>query len=145
MNTTITLTSPPDVFPATNYEHVSLAGDFAYVAGQVARDEAGNWVGIGDAGAQAAQVYRNIGRILAHIGATPEDVVKIMVFLTDRADAPAIHAERRKFFGDHRPPHSGIIIGGLGSPEVKVEVEVIVYLPKDRQRLPGAVEPGLAP
>lgn len=132
MSTKITLTSPPDVFPAANYEHVSIAGDFAYVAGQVARDETGQWVGVGDAGAQAAQIYRNIGRILAHIGATPQDVVKIMVFLTDRADSAAISAERKKFFGDHRPPHSGIIIGGLGSPEVKVEVEVIVYLPRDR-------------
>ncbi|WP_172121835.1 MULTISPECIES: RidA family protein [unclassified Devosia] len=130
MSHAITLSSPPDVFPAASYEHVSIAGDFAFVAGQVARDEAGQWVGIGDAGAQAAQVYRNIGRILAHIGATPRDVVKIMVFLTDRADAPAVTAERKKFFGEHRPPHSGIIIGGLGSPEVKVEVEVIVYLPK---------------
>lgn len=132
MTSAITLTSPPDVFPAANYEHVSIAGDFAYLAGQVARDSAGHWVGIGDAGAQAAQVYANIGRILAHIGARPQDVVKIMVFLTDRADSAAVSAERKKFFGDHRPPHSGIIIGGLGSPEVKVEVEVIVYLPKAR-------------
>jgi 2-iminobutanoate/2-iminopropanoate deaminase len=130
MSNEIILTSPPDVFPAANDEHVSIAGDFAYVAGQVARDENGQWVGLGDAGAQAAQVYKNIGRILAHIGATPQDVVKIMVFLTDRADSAAISAERKKFFGDHRPPHSGIIIGGLGSPEVKVEIEVIAYLPK---------------
>ncbi|MBF0678617.1 MAG: RidA family protein [Devosia sp.] len=129
MSNEIILTSPPDVFPAANYEHVSIAGDFAYVAGQVARDENGQWVGIGDAGAQATQVYKNIGRILAHIGATPKDVVKIMVFLTDRADAPAVSAARKAFFGDHRPPHSGIIIGGLGSPEVKVEIEVIAYVP----------------
>ncbi len=45
---------------------------FIFVAGQVARDENNEWVGIGDAGTQAAQVYRNIGRILAHIGATPD-------------------------------------------------------------------------
>jgi len=85
-------------------------------------------VGIGDAGAQAAQVYRNIGRILAHIGATPDQVVKINTILVDRADSQAITAERLKFFGDHRPPHTGIVITGLGSPEVKVEVEVVVYL-----------------
>lgn len=132
MSNGIVLASPPDVFPAANYEHISIAGDFAYVAGQVARDQDGNLVGIGDAGVQAAQVYRNIGRILAHIGAMPQDVVKIMVFLTDRADSAAISAERKKFFGDHRPPHTGLVIGGLGSPEVKVEVEVIVYLPKGK-------------
>lgn len=129
MSAGITLSSPPDVSRAASYEHVARAGDFAFVAGQVARNEAGQWVGIDDAGAQAAQVYRNIGRILAHIGATPDQVVKINTILVDRADSPAVTAERLKFFGDHRPPHTGIIIAGLGSPEVKVEVEVIVYLP----------------
>jgi len=124
----ITLSSPPDVARASSYEHVAVAGDFAFIAGQVARDENNQWVGIGDAGAQAAQVYRNIGRILAHIGATPDQVVKINTILVDRADSQAITAERLKFFGDHRPPHTGIVITGLGSPEVKVEVEVVVYL-----------------
>lgn len=125
----IVLSSPPDVARAASYEHVAVAGGFAFVAGQVARAPDGTWVGIGDAGAQAGQVYRNIGAILSHIGATPADVVKINTILVDRADSPAVTAERLKFFGDHRPPHTGIIIAGLGSPEVKVEVEVIVKLP----------------
>lgn len=124
----ITLTSPPDVFPVAGYEHVSLAGGFAFVAGQVARNGKGEWVGVGDAGAQAAQVYHNIGAILRHIGARPEQVVKINTILVDRSDSAAVTAERKKFFGDYRPPHTGIIIAGLGSPEVKVEVEVVVYL-----------------
>jgi 2-iminobutanoate/2-iminopropanoate deaminase len=37
---------------------------------------------------------------------------------------------RLDFFGKHRPPHTGIIIAGLGSPEVRVEVEVIAYVKK---------------
>ena len=124
------LGSPPDVAPATRYEHGALCGDFLFVAGQIAKDEAGNWVGLGDAGAQATQVYRNIGRILAHFRAGPENVVKISTFLVDRADRDAITAARLVFFGDHRPPHSGLVIAGLGSPEVRVEVEVIAYIPK---------------
>ena len=130
MTTGIILSSPPDVSPVASYEHVAQAGDFAFVAGQVARDPAGQWVGIGDAGAQAAQVYRNLGAILRHMGAGPEHVVKINTILVDRADAAAVATERKAFFGDHRPPHTGIIIAGLGSPEVKVEVEVVVYLPQ---------------
>ena len=86
--------------------------------------------GPGRCRAQAAQVYRNIGAILRHIGATSDQVVKINTILVDRADGPAVAAERKAFFGDHRPPHTGIIIAGLGSPEVKVEVEVVVYLGK---------------
>ncbi|MBM6581863.1 RidA family protein [Microvirga sp. BT689] len=130
--TTIRLDSPPDVARATTYEHAARAGDFVFVAGQVARDENNQWVGVGDAGQQAAQVYRNIGRILAHFGANPADVVKINTIMTDRNDRDAVTAERLKFFGDHRPPHTGIIVNGLGSPEVKVEVEVIAYCPQVR-------------
>ena len=126
----ITLSSPPDVWPVAGYEHVARAGDFVFVAGQVARNAQGAWVGIGDAGAQAQQVYRNIGAILKHVGATAEHVVKINTILTDRADAAAVAEARKAFFGAHRPPHTGIIIGGLGSPEVKVEVEVVAYLPQ---------------
>jgi enamine deaminase RidA (YjgF/YER057c/UK114 family) len=126
----ITLASPPDVARAATYEHAARAGDFLFVAGQVARNENNEWVGIDDAGRQAAQVYRNIGRILAHFGAGPADVVKINTIMTDRGDRDAITAERLKFFGDHRPPHTGIIVFGLGSPEVKVEVEVIAYCPR---------------
>jgi enamine deaminase RidA (YjgF/YER057c/UK114 family) len=128
----IELSSPPDVWPVAGYEHVAQAGDFVFIAGQVARDGQGNWVGIGDAGAQARQVYKNIGAILRHVGATPEHVVKINTILTDRADAPAIAEARKEFFGAHRPPHTGIVITGLGSPEVKVEIEIVAYLPQAR-------------
>lgn len=128
--TGITLASPPDVCPASTYEHGARCGDFIYVAGQVARDQSGNWVGIGDARAQAEQVYRNIGRVLAHFGAGPEHVVKINAIMVDRADRDAVTEPRLAFFGTHRPPHTGIIIAGLGSPEVKIEVEVVAYLPQ---------------
>jgi 2-iminobutanoate/2-iminopropanoate deaminase len=120
---------PPGVAPATTYSHVSRAGDLVFVAGQIAKDEAGNWVGLGDAGAQARQVYVNIGRCLAAVGALPTDVVKINTILVNRSDRDAVTAERLAFFGDHRPPHTGII-AGLGSPEVLVEVEVIVCKPR---------------
>ena len=126
----IQLSSPPDVARASTYEHAARAGDFIFVAGQVARDENNEWVGINDAGLQAAQVYRNIGRVLAHMRASPSDVVKIHTIMVDRGDRDAVTAERLKFFGDHRPPHTGVIVAGLGSPEVRVEVEVTVYLPR---------------
>jgi 2-iminobutanoate/2-iminopropanoate deaminase len=128
-DTGIKMSSPDGVWPAPTYEHVAVAGDFVFVAGQVARNPQGQWVGIGDAGAQAAQVYRNIGRILESVGATPRDVVKINTILTTRENIKAITEERLKFFGDHKPPHTGIVITGLGSPEVLVEVEVVAYLP----------------
>ena len=129
----VQISDPPGVALAASYSHVSHAGDFVHVAGQIAKDETGGWVGIGDAGAQARQVYINIGRCLACVGATARDVVKINTILVDRADRDAVTFVRLAFFGDHRPPHSGII-ASLGSPEVRVEVEVIAYVPAERRR-----------
>jgi 2-iminobutanoate/2-iminopropanoate deaminase len=132
MNEGIEIIDPEGVAPTPSYRHVSRAGDFVFVAGQIAKDAAGNWVGLGDAGAQARQVYVNIGRCLASVGATPRDVVKINTILVDRGDREAVTAARMAFFGEHRPPHTGIIIAGLGSPEVRVEVEVVAYVPRAR-------------
>ena len=125
----ITLASPPDVFPVAACEHASVAGGLIHIAGQVARDENGHWVGGDDAGAQAGQIYRNIGRILAHLGAGPENVVKITVYILSHENWEGVTRARQDFFGDHRPPHTGIVVAGLGGPQVKIEIEVTAYLP----------------
>ncbi|SMY06089.1 RidA family protein [Flavimaricola marinus] len=125
----ITLYSPPGVFAVDGYHHASVAGGMIHIAGQVARDENGNWVGGDDAGAQAVQIYRNIGRILAHAGAGPENVIKITVYMTDRENWEGVTSARKAFFGDHRPPHTGLIVAALGGPQVKIEVEVTAFLP----------------
>ena len=126
----VLLTNPPELWPPPNYSHCARAGDFLFLAGQIARDGAGHWVGLGDAGAQARQIYENIGAILAHAGASPADVVKVTTILTNRADNPAVTAQRVAFFGAHRPPHTGMIVQALGSPEVLLEVEVVAYRPR---------------
>nr|WP_276309738.1 RidA family protein [Meiothermus hypogaeus] len=113
--------------PAT-YNHAVRAGNTIYVAGQVARDINGNLVAPNDAAGQARQVYHNLRQVLETAGAKPEHVVKVTTYLVDPADSKAVSEVRLEFFGDHRPPHTGLIVAGLGSPEVKVEVEVIAVL-----------------
>lgn len=123
--------TPPGIWPVTGYEHVARAGDFVFVAGQVARNADGQLMGPGNAEVQAAQVFQNIAVILDYLGARRQDVVKITTILADREDSAVVSAARRAFFGDHRPPHTGIV-AGLGSPEVRVEVEVTIYMPVAR-------------
>jgi 2-iminobutanoate/2-iminopropanoate deaminase len=121
--------TPAGIWPVPGYEHVARAGDFVFVAGQVARNSEGQLVGPGDAALQAAQVFHNIGLILEHLKAAPTDVVKITTILADRSDGAVVSDARRTFFGDHRPPHTGFV-AELGSPEVRVEVEITLYLPR---------------
>lgn len=125
------LINPADMYQTPSYNHAMRAGNTIYVAGQVAKDASGELVAPGDAEGQARHVYESLRRVLEASGASFENVVKITTFLVDRNDAPIVSQIRFEYFGDHRPPHTGLIVAGLGSPEVKLEVEVIAVLPDE--------------
>jgi enamine deaminase RidA (YjgF/YER057c/UK114 family) len=52
--------NPSSLGQPGGYHHVVKDGKTIYLAGQVARDRDGKTVGVGDASAQAEQVFRNI-------------------------------------------------------------------------------------
>jgi enamine deaminase RidA (YjgF/YER057c/UK114 family) len=64
--------NPPGLTRPTGYTHVVVSADgrTAYVAGQVAFDSTGKVVGVGDFQAQAEQVFANLRRALASVGAS---------------------------------------------------------------------------
>jgi 2-iminobutanoate/2-iminopropanoate deaminase len=120
---------PEGIYRPASYDHAMRAGNTIYVAGQVARDANGELVAPGDAAGQAEQVYANLGAVLQAAGAEPQHVVKVTTYLVNASDSPAVTEARQHFFGDHRPPHTGLIVAALGGPDVLVEVEVIAVLP----------------
>lgn len=126
------LIQPEGIYKPATYNHAMRAGNTLYVAGQVARDGTGTLVAPNDAAGQARQVYHNLGRVLGVAGAKPEHVVKVTTYLVDPADSKAVSEVQLEFFGDHRPPHTGLIVAALGGPEVKVEVEVIAVLEEQK-------------
>lgn len=119
---------PDGMYHAASYTHAMRAGNTIYVAGQVARDENRQLIAPGDAEAQARVIYANLTKILRAAVAEWRHVVKITTYLVDRADSPAVSAVRLATLGDHRPPHTGLIVAGLGEEGVRLEVEVIVVL-----------------
>ena len=67
-------------------EVVTGRGRLVVVSGQVAQDESGELVGPGDPAAQARQVFENLRRCLAQVGAGFGDVVKLTFFVLNVAD-----------------------------------------------------------
>ncbi len=122
--------NPVGIYRPASYDHAMWAGDTLYVAGQVARDVEGTLVAPGDAAGQAEQVYANLGAVLDAAGVRRDQVVKVVTYLIEGADPAAIGAVRQRFFGAHRPPHTGLVVAALGGPDVCVEVEVVAYAPR---------------
>jgi len=124
----IELSSPPDMYRGASYEHAARFGDFLFIAGQVAKDIDGNVIGPYDAEIQARAVFDSLGKVLAHCGASPRDLVKMTTYLVDGDHATRVAAVRREFLGSHRPPHTGLVVKSLGSPGVVLEVEAIAVM-----------------
>jgi reactive intermediate/imine deaminase len=114
--------------PLSHYTDAVRAGDLLFVSGIVPVDGEGRLVGGDDVVAQAAQVFESLRLVLAAAGATPADVVKVTVFLTDVDDRTLINPVRQEFFGDARPASTLVEISRLAVPGAKIEVESVVVL-----------------
>jgi enamine deaminase RidA (YjgF/YER057c/UK114 family) len=109
------------------YTHIVKAtGRTSYrIGGQVAVDETGADVAVGDMAGQIRACYDMVTRALEAVGLTWDDVVHIYTFTTDM-DAYLAHeqAVARDYFGD-RPPASTLLeVSRLVKPEWLVEVQV---------------------
>ena len=65
------------------YSQAVKVGDTIYLAGQVSHDDEGNILGEGDMEVQMRAAYANLGKVLAQYGATIENVVDEILFVTD--------------------------------------------------------------
>ena len=117
----------PDNRPV-GYSPVARVGDAVFVSGHVSVDGAGNTVGVGDAGAQAEQVFRNVEAALKAAGATMADVTKITCFLVDVADYDAYAAVRLRLFPENGPASSTVVVKELVKPEYLIEIEAIAVV-----------------
>jgi enamine deaminase RidA (YjgF/YER057c/UK114 family) len=103
---------------------VTGRGRLVVVSGQVAQNAKGELVGPGDPAAQARQVFENIGRCLAEVGAGFGDVVKLTLFVLDVADLPALREARDAVIDTARPPASSAVqVSALFAPGYLLEVE----------------------
>ncbi len=106
------------------------AGRHVFLRGQTGMDLEETLHGDGDAGIQADQAMKNVRVLLGEAGATLADVTRTVLYVTDRAfQAPALSAVMRHF-GDTAPALSVMIVDGLASPELLMEIDVYAMLPE---------------
>ena len=113
----------------TLYSHVvAVEGRrLVFVAGQLARDRAGNVVGKGDMRAQIRQVGENIKAALAAAGATLGDIVKTNTYVTDM-DEYFRHVDVRMEYFGALPTSTTVEVRKLAHPDLVVEVEAIAVI-----------------
>lgn len=100
------------------------AGDRVFLRGQTGSTLQGEFIGHGDAGAQADQAMQNVKTLLAEAGATTDDICKVTIYLADRAYRESVY----RVVGEHlrgvHPVGTGLVVDGFANPQILVEIDV---------------------
>lgn len=108
---------------------VVRANNTVYVRGQTAMDLDGKIIGIGDAAAQTENAMACAKVLLEEAGSKLEDVVKIVIYITDRAYREPVYRVVGKWLKGVYPVSTGIIVQGLAKPEYMMEIDIIAEIP----------------
>ncbi|MGH8579458.1 MAG: RidA family protein [Gammaproteobacteria bacterium] len=128
--------APP---PVGFYPHARLAGDFLFLSGVGPRlpvsaevpglslDQHGNILAY-DMEAQCHSVFRNLRAILEEAGAAWEDLIDVIVFLTNmRDDFATFNRIYAEYFQDNQPCRTTVEVTRLPTP-IAIELKCIAYL-----------------
>ncbi len=117
---------PGQPSPYSHYCHVVRGGEYVWVSGACGIDEDGS---IPDDTVDQFRIsLRSIDACLRHAGASPVQVVKVTIFMTDISEREAINPLRIEYFGENRPASTLVEVSQLVDPAFKVEIEAVAYV-----------------
>ncbi len=112
------------------YAQAVKVGDTIYLSGQVSHDDDGTVLGEGDMEVQMRAAYANVGKVLAQYGATMENVVDEIVFVTDMDAAFGARVKMKdEVFGGNPVLASTIVqIERLAFPQLMIEIRCVAKI-----------------
>ena len=124
MAVSITRRNPTTVRQPTGYTHaieIRTPERWLVISGQVGMALDGTVPETG--GGQIDQALANLRAVLEANDMTAANIVKLMVFLTDRSLIGAYRAARTALLGEHAPASTLLLVSGLADPRFVVEIE----------------------
>lgn len=128
------ITNPPQLAPAVGFAHavVAAAGAPVFLGGQTALDPAGTIRGATFA-EQVDVAAANVATALAAVGARPEHLVWMQIYVTDmaayRAELADVGAAYRRHLGAHYPAMALVEVPRLFDDEALVELVGVAVVP----------------
>ncbi len=109
------------------YSQAVMVGDTIYLSGQVSHDDEGNVLGEGDMEVQMRATYANVEKVLAQYGASMENVVDEMLFVTDMdaAFGARVKLKQEVFSGSPVLASTIVQIQRLAFPQLMIEIRCV--------------------
>lgn len=125
-----------DTYPEQNLDNdlcqAVVANGIVYLRGQIGQDlDTRESVGIGDVEAQAEKAMENIAMLLTESGSSVEEIVKVVVYLTDIRYRETVYRVMGKWLKGVYPVSTGLVVDALARPEWLVEIDATAVIEKD--------------
>jgi enamine deaminase RidA (YjgF/YER057c/UK114 family) len=128
--------NPGSLANPIGYNHGILAkgGRMLFLAGQPGLDAEGRVVALGDMVLQFQRAFANIKAIIEASGGQPTDIVKLTIYVTDKAayvsNRRSIGQVYRSYFGKYYPAVTLVEVKGLFDTGAMVELDAIAVVPE---------------
>jgi reactive intermediate/imine deaminase len=109
------------------YSQAVRVGDTVYLSGQTPLDPATGKLVEGDISAQARQVFRNLGAVLAAADAGFAQVARVGIYLTDLGNFAAVNEVMKQYFVEPYPARSTIGVAALPLGAA-VEIDLVAVI-----------------
>jgi enamine deaminase RidA (YjgF/YER057c/UK114 family) len=132
-----------ETYPEQNLDNdlcqAVIAGSTVYLRGQIGQDlDTRESVGIGDVIARTEQAMGNIALLLQESGSALQDIVKIVVYLTDVRYRDPVYQVMGRWLKGVFPVSTGVVVTALARPEWLVEIDAIAVIPESRSTRGGS-------
>ncbi len=110
---------------------VVRAGNHVFMRGQTGFTLDGDFVGVGDAGAQADNAMTCVKQLLEEAGAALEHICKIPIYLIDPRYREAVYRVIGAHLKGVYPVSTGLVVQALARPEMLMEIDVDAVIPDE--------------
>lgn len=120
-----------DALPARgHYSPAVRDGGLLYISGQLPVDQLTGEHCKGSIQQQAEQIFKNFNNLLEAAGTHKNQVLKVVIYITDIREWDQVNSAYEMFFGDHYPARSIVPVGPLHYG-FKMEMEGIAKIPQE--------------
>ncbi|WP_026573454.1 RidA family protein [Bacillus sp. UNC438CL73TsuS30] len=106
------------------YSHAVDSGELIYLSGQTPIDSATGELVKGGIGEQTRQCFLNLFKVLEAADLTPDDVIKVNVYLTDMKNFKAMNEVYETQFSQPFPARTTVAVAALPLA-AEIEIEMI--------------------
>lgn len=112
------------------YSKMIKTGNLVMIGGTTSVQPDGTVYGEGDPYRQGKYIFEKQVKLLKQAGAKPQDVIKIMAYVTHMKDCAEISRAYSEIFHDVRPLFTAVGTSELNRPSQLVEIEMTAVIEK---------------